>query len=356
MLDDLNNIKKFNTGRVAESIEALPSQVAQVLKDFKSINLSAAEYKNITEVVVNGMGGSNIGVGILKSVFSENLKVPISITPGYGVPTHVGQRTLYIFSSYSGSTEEPLSAYKEVKGRGAKMLAICSAGGSALEKLMKKDRIPGYVFEPLNNPCGQPRLGTAYSIFGIVMLLARAGLLKVSEKNIKEAVAGLSLLGKKFLPQSPVAKNPAKQIAIRLAGKQPILVGAEFLIGNVRALRNQFCENSKNFASYLTLPDLNHFAMEGLSNPASLKKDLAFLFFDSALYHPRVQKRSALTKKVVKQDGIEIVEYWMSGSDKLNQALELLQLGSWTTFYLAVLNRINPAEIRWVDWFKKQLK
>ena len=134
------------------------------------------------------------------------------------------------------------------------------------------------------------------------------------------------------------------------------MVGAEFLGGNLRAFRNQICENGKNFAAYLTLPELNHYAMEGLAYPTSNKKNLIFFFIDSEFYHPRVQARSELTKKVVAKNKISLVSYKLKGHSKLEQAFELLQLGSWISFYLAVLNNVSPAGNPWVDWFKKELK
>jgi glucose/mannose-6-phosphate isomerase len=79
------------------------------------------------------------------------------------------------------------------------------------------------------------------------------------------------------------------------------------------------------------------------------------LFFDSSLYHPRVQRRAELTKEVVKKNGIEVAECKMTGSTKLEQAFEFLQLGCWISFYLGMLNQVNPVEIKWVDWFKKKL-
>ncbi|MFA4941974.1 MAG: SIS domain-containing protein, partial [Patescibacteria group bacterium] len=124
----------------------------------------------------------------------------------------------------------------------------------------------------------------------------------------------------------------------------------------LRIMRNQLCENSKNFSSYLVLPELNHYALESLANPISNKKDLVFFFFDSKLYNPRVQIRSRLTKQVIKKNKIKVISYNLSGKTKLAQAFEALQMGTWVTFYLAMLNKVNPAEIHWVNWFKKQLK
>lgn len=355
-LNNIKQIKKLDTGQVAESISALPFQIRQVLHEARLIKIPG-EYSKVTQAVVNGMGGSNIGAGIIKSVFSGEVKIPIGITPGYEVPAHVNDKTLYVVSSYSGTTEEPLYAYEEAKKRGAKIIAITSRGAkNKLEKIMIKDNIPGYIFKPEHNPSGQPRLGLGYSIFGMAVMLAKAGLFKIDVGEAENMIASLEIWDRELRPAVNSMGNAAKQLALKLPGRQIILVAAEFLIGNVRAMRNQFCENSKHFATYLALPDLNHFAMEGLANPKSNKKDLIFLFFDSELYHPRVQKRSRLTKEVIKKNGIEVLSHNLTGKTKLAQAFEMLQLGSWTTYYLAVLNKVNPAKIPWVDWFKKELE
>ena len=104
-LDNLNQFKKFDSGQVAESIEHLPDQIRQVLEEARLIKIPR-DYSKATQVVINGMGGSNIGAHIIKSVFNGQIKIPINIIPGYQVPAHVNKNTLYIISSYSGNTEE----------------------------------------------------------------------------------------------------------------------------------------------------------------------------------------------------------------------------------------------------------
>ena len=345
--------KEGDDSQVIESIQFLPDQVRQVLDGARLIKIPSS-YSKITEVVVNGMGGSNLGAGLVKAVFADQIKVPISIVPGYSVPSHVNENTLFIISSYSGNTEEPLSVYNEVKKKGAKIMAITSRGNGKLEKLMIKDNISGYIFKPEFNPSNQPRLGAGYMIFGTAVMLAKAGVFKIDVKEIKNLISNLEISDRKLRPAA--VNNQAKKIASEIFGYQPVLIGAEFLIGNLRIMRNQLCENSKNFSSYLVLPELNHYALESLANPISNKKDLVFFFFDSKLYNPRVQIRSRLTKQVIKKNKIKVISYNLSGKTKLAQAFEALQMGTWVTFYLAMLNKVNPAEIHWVNWFKKQLK
>lgn len=351
-IDQISNFKKYDPYHVGESISFLPEQILEITDLSREIKIPK-NYKNIKNVVVNGMGGSNLGAWILRDVFKDVLKKPLSIAPGYSIPGWVNKDTLYIMSSYSGTTEEVLSVYKELKKRKAKILIITTGG--KLEKIMKKDSVPGFVFDPSFNPSGQPRLGLGYSIFGIISLLSRAGLIKVT-KNETEKIARMIYENNRNLEPAVNSKNNlAKKISLNLKNKIPILVGAEFLVGNLHTLRNQFCETSKNFAGYLEVPDLNHFAMEGLSYPLNNKKNLVFLFFDSGLYSARVQERMALTKKVIKKNGIEVLSYKFKAETKLEQAFEALHLGAWLTYYLGMLNNVNPLEVPYVDWFKKQL-
>jgi glucose/mannose-6-phosphate isomerase len=355
-LDNKKTYDKLDKGGVGKSIELLPDQIDQVLKDTQTINVPA-DYKNCNKILVNGMGGSSLGAYMVKSVFANELKVPLAVEPGYVLPNYVDKDTLYLIISYSGTTEEPISTYEAAKKRDAKILIIAEdKPNSELCQLVKKDNLPGYIFKPANNPSGQPRLGIGYTAFGIIALLIRAGLLKVGAEEIQSYVANLRRASKKLIIAVPSEKNIAKKIAQTMKGKIPILVGAEHTAGNVHALRNQINECAKLFSCYLILPDLNHYAMEGLVNPKTNKNNLIFLFFDSLLYHPRVQLRSKLTKQVIAKNNIKVIAHKLQFGSKLGQALELLQFGSWLSYYLGILNSVDPVKIPWVDWFKKELK
>lgn len=355
MLDNLDAYKKFDKHFVGDSISSLPKQIAHVISELDKIKIPAS-YSNITHIVVNGMGGSNLGSHIIKSVFANELNVPMTITPGYHVPGFVDQKTLYILSSYSGSTEEVLSVYADIKKRGAKIIAISAKEDNKLQRLIEKDKIPAYLFEPRENPSNQPRLGVGYSIFGMVALIAATGAINVKPKEQTQIITDLEERDKFLTPNVKTVKNKAKKIAEDFFSRIPVMAGAEHLVGNMMTFRNQLCENSKNFAQYLILPDLNHFAMEGLAHPKSNAKNLVFLFLESDLYSPRLVKRIELTKAVVKKNGIKVISHKLTAKTKIGQAFEMLQLGEWVTYYLALLNNVNPVEIKWVDWFKKELE
>jgi glucose/mannose-6-phosphate isomerase len=339
--------------KVALSIEFLPKQIDDVLKQIENFKLPI-NYRDINKIVINGMGGSNLGARIIASVFKEELKVPVLIEPGYQVSGYVDNKTLYIISSYSGTTEEPLSTFAEAKKKGAKIVGLTENSKNKLFEKLKKEGLPILTFTPELNPSGQPRLALGYAVFALLGLLDKAGVITVDKKDIAGAI---SLLKKNNLLFTPFVgkNNAAKGLASKIAGRGIILVGAEFLEGNLHAWRNQFCETSKNFATYLVLPDLNHYALEGLANPSSNHKDLAMIFVGSGLYRPRIKKRAVLTREIAGKNRIKTLEVKLVGKTKLQQAAELLQFGSWVTYYLSLKNKVDPVSINWVDWFKEKL-
>ncbi len=355
-LDNKESYHKEEQQKVAKAIAYLPDQVRQALTEVKLIKMPV-QYKKASCIVVNGMGGSNIGARIVKHALADKIKTPIIVSPGYEVPSFVNKKTLYIVSSYSGNTEEPLNAYYLAKKRGAMMAAITTdSPKNRLAKLMLKNNIPGYLFNPRFNPSKQPRYGLGYAVFGIIGLIAKSGHLTLPTANIKNIIAEMEIRTRRLSPTVKQNRNKAKEIASLLVNKLPVLVAAEHLKGNIHALRNQLDESSKLFSCFLPLPDLNHFAMEGLSNPKKNKKSIIFLFFESDLYHHRNKLRFKLTKQVITDNKVSLISHTLKSKSRLGQAFELLQFGSWLSFYLSIVYNVNPEAIPWVNWFKKQLK
>ena len=353
-LNDIKKIKKIDAGNMSGSLTMLPKQIKSVWEEAEKIKLPA-EYSQVDKVVVFGMGGSNLGARIIASIFKDKLKAPLIIEAGYEIPGFIDHNTLAIISSYSGNTEEPLSVFKKLHAKKAKILMLgADSDESSLKDLAQKNKIPGLFFETYSNPSGQPRIGLGYSLFGLLALLSKTKILKLNSIEIKNLEKKIISQGKALNLNSK--NNPAKKFAQKLKGRGIVILGGDFLAGNLHTLRNQFNESGKNFSTYLVLPDMDHYALEGLSFPKTIKKNLLFLIFNSPLYNKRVARRLELTKQVIKKNKIKLVEYDLTGKNKLEQAMEMLQFGGWLTFYLGILNGINPSLIPWVDWFKKELK
>jgi glucose/mannose-6-phosphate isomerase len=351
-LDSLEEIKKLDKKNYYASVEEFPRQCEQAWEEVKAVVIPP-EYQTAENIVVAGMGGSGLGSWVIDSLFADRLKVPFEVVNDYTLPLSVNEKTLVVLSSYSGTTDEVLTAFEEAYRRRAKCLGI--AAGGTLADLMRERSLPFYLINPKHNPAGQPRAGVGYSVMGILGMLSRTGLLSVGDEEIKKVIGTLDEFSQKYRLSVLQETNLAKKAAQSLKEKIIILVGAEHLSGSLRVFRNQLHETAKNFADFYLLPELNHHLMEGLSFPKSNPQNLVFLFFDSALYSPKIGKRMAITKDVVTQNKISVLSHECLAEDKLSQAFEVILFGSYVSFYLAMLNGVDPSVIPWVDYFKEKM-
>lgn len=328
---------------VLESIKLLPEQYYQAWKETNEIKFSK-DYRRTENIVIAGMGGSAYSYYVLRSLFSKRLGIPFVLANDYHLPGFVNKSTLVIASSYSGNTEETISCAQEAIKRGARLTAITSGG--QLGQLMKKNRLPYFLFEPKYNPSGQPRMGQGYIIGGAIFLLSQLGKLALFKKDFTQQLKTLKTY-------QPKIREEAKKLVNKLKNKIIVFVAAEHLGGNAHILRNQTNETSKNFAAYSLIPELNHHLMEGLENPQN--KNLVFLFLDSKIYFKRIKKRIELTKEVIEKNKIRVVQYLAQSGKPFLEMVEVLILGGYLTYFLAKEYKVNPQKIPWVDYFKKKL-
>lgn len=353
MLDNKEKICQLDSKNMLGSIELLGAQVEEVLAQAKKVKIPSS-YKKINNLVVFGMGGSALGAHLIKSAFFKNLNIPVEIVNGYEAPGFVNEKSLVIASSYSGSTEEVVSAAVDAKKKKAKVLVICSGG--KLADWAKNNKLPALVFTTNNNPCGSPRMGLGYSIFGQIALLANTGLIKLSSSEVKNSLQTIAKYNALFGVGNLEAKNPAKQLANSLFGKSVWYAASQHLSGNAHIAANQMNENAKRFAGYFVMPELNHHLMEGMIYPENNKNNIKMVLIESALYDKRVQKRYEITKQILDKNGVGHSSYACQEKSGLLQACEVLVLGSYISFYSAMLQGIDPTAIPFVDFFKAQLK
>ncbi len=342
-LTNLEEIKKLDPKNVYGSTEMFADQCRQIWDDAKKVTYPP-EYRNVKNIVFCGMGGSSYAGRIMPNLFKDELSVPIYTNDDYHLPAYVDKSSLVLLGSYSGTTEEVLSAGKEALERGAKITAVTT--GSAIADFLKVNSLPGLVFTPQFNPSTQPRLGTGYNVLGAIAVLNQIGLVHISDEAIKKAI-GILQSGKEQI------KEQAMEFAKKIFGNIPVIFAAEFLKGNAYILRNQTNETAKSFSAFSELPDLNHHLMEGLKNPAD--KKLIVLFLTSNLYSDILKKRIALTSEVVEKNNIPVLEYEAQGEEKISQMLNVLSFGGYLVLYLAFLYGQDPSLIPWVDFFKEKL-
>ena len=352
LLNSRSRIAALDKQNVLASIEALPDQIQDAWSATESL-VFPDTYPNCRNIVVSGMGGSALGSLIIKGLFKDELTLPLEVYSHYHLPNYVDHNSLVLLSSYSGNTEETLSAAKQALEKKAKIAVITSGG--ELEKLSQQHSWPIYKIEPTYNPSNEPRMAIGYSVFGQLSILAKLGLINIAGVEVLNLVDHLRSLVKRLTVES-VEQNTAKLLAYSAYDKVIVLSAAEHLIGAVHVTNNQINENAKNLTAEWHLPEFNHHYLEALSFPKSIHENIFFLLFNSPLYTPEVTKRVGITSTVIEHMGypVEVVE--ATAPTKLEQVFEIITLGSFFNFYLAMLNNINPAPIPNVDWFKAEMK
>jgi len=352
ILDNFAEIKKLDSQNMLSSIEKLGNQAAQVYEVAQKIKIPLA-YGKVANIVVAGMGGSALGAHLIHSLFQNELKVPLSIVNDYHLPKSVGAHTLVVVSSYSGNTEEALSALKDAIKQKAKTFIICSGG--ALKDFAEASKIPALILPVDNNPCGSPRMGLGYSIFGQIAILSKLKLIKFTDAHLEKTLSAIKLFQEQFGAHVPLSLNPAKNLAENILGKSGWFVGSGHLSGSAHVAANQLNENSKRFGGYFLMPELNHHLMEGLPHPHCNIEELIFVLFESGLYEDKIKKRFEVTKEILAKNRIHHISYVARARTPLEQVCEVLLLSSYVSFYCAIAEGIDPTAIPFVDYFKSQL-
>lgn len=344
-------MEKIDKDLVLDSIELLPKQIEQAWEDAKKIKFTKT-YQTHTDITLCGMGGSALGADVIRSLFGTQIKKPFVITNDYHLPGYIGKDSLVILSSYSGNTEEVLSCAQIAKKRKAKIAVI--TGGGKLEDLAKKNKWPAYIINAEANPSEQPRMALGYAAFGLAGIFATLGIIKMNDTAVKALTRYLKTQMQQFGPDR-TNDNPAKQIALAAEQRMLLLISAEHMIGAVHVMNNQINENAKHLCVRMPIPELNHHFLEGLSKPDGAKKQLLAVLFQSPFYLERTQKRVQLTADLLAKHGIlpQIVN--STARTPMEQAWEAIHMGSYTSFYLAMLHGINPAPVPNVETFKQQL-
>jgi glucose/mannose-6-phosphate isomerase len=301
-------------------------------------------------IVVAGLGGSAIGGDLLRSYVSPDCRVPISVNRHYILPAFVGPETLVCVVSYSGNTEETLSAFAEARSRGAPVLTI--TGGGQLADMATQAGVP-VIRVGSGMP---PRATLGYLFTPLLVVLSRLGLVPDQHAAIAETVELLRELAAQYRPGVESFRNPPKELARQLYGKWPAVYGVQDFSDVVAyRWRTQFNENSKVLAVHHVFPELNHNEVVGWSGSHSLFNDVWVVMLRDHQEMDRIAQRIEITKSLLQEKAAGITEVWAQGRSRLARTFSLLYMGDFTSYYLALLYGVDPTPVRMIDLLKERL-
>jgi glucose/mannose-6-phosphate isomerase len=351
ILDQGARYSKLDPSGVGDSVALLPEQLADGWEAAANVKIPAA-WSRSRNFVIAGMGGSALGPDVVRAATATELPVSTTIVNGYDLPAWVDRETVVLAISYSGSTEETLSAAEQAYKRHARLIVMTTGG--ALETWARKRRVPLVILPTRSNPSGQPRLASGLVLAAELRLLTRLDWLKITPAAFtnlrKRATLATTAVGIDVL----TTRNWAKRTALDLRGHFALVVAAGHLAGNAHILANQLNETAKMFAVPFAIPELNHHLLEGLTYPASVRTGTA-LFLTSRRYSERIATRVALTDKLFRRQHLSTLTMTVPPGTPLEEAVAAIALGSWLSYYGGIANGVKPASIPWVNTFKNAL-
>ncbi len=347
-LDDRAAVERLDPEGVLGRIEALPEQCAEAWDQASAVDLPPA-YRDARELVVLGLGGSAIAGDILRSLAAVSGRKPVTVVRGYDLPPFAGESTLVVACSHSGNTEETLSAFEQALASRARAAAVTTGG--RLRELAEGQGLPSFVYEYE----GEPRSALGHQLMRLLALAQLAGALDDQAPSVSEAAHLMRAQREQLGFASPAERNPAKQLAGRLRDRLPVVVGAGVLSEAARRWRTQFNENSKCWAINDQLPELGHNTIVGFGLPGNARDLLhAVLLWHPGL-HPRVLVQYDVVGDELGRAGVSHERVEAKGSTPLAQALTAVYLGDLVSYYLALLNGVDPSPIAPIGRLKARL-
>lgn len=348
ILDQPEHWMSYDPKSMHMLVEKLPEQVKDTIREGR--NLSISSTGTIQVIVVTGLGGSAIGGDLARSVAGRDLKKPFIVNRDYELPAFVGSSTLLFACSYSGNTEETLSAYRQAEK--AKASIVCITSGGKLKKLADAGGHPVLLL-PAGLP---PRAALGHSLFMLLSAMQALEVIPDMTGSLEETLDLLVKLRDRYNPMQPAASNPAKRIAVSLCGKIVAIYGSGAILdATAFRWRSQIEENSKNLAFHHVLPEMNHNELVGWLHPAEVLQRISVLLLRDKGDHPQVQRRFELTKEIITGKAGALQEVWSEGVSLLARVMSLIYLGDYVSLYLSYLNKTDPTPVEVIDYLKRQL-
>jgi glucose/mannose-6-phosphate isomerase len=325
--------------KMNDYISSFTDQLREAVRIGETSSFKAAENK-IKNILICGLGGSGIGGSILSDVLSSEITIPISCSKDYSIPNFVNKNTLVIASSYSGNTEETLSALELCISKGAEIAIVTSAG--KLKSIAEENNI-NHIIIPGGQP---PRAMFAYSFTQLFYIFQHYNLINSDFKNsLKNSISLLDSQAEKI-------KTEAKNLAKSLYKKTPVIYVASGYEGVAIRFRQQLNENSKCLCWHHVVPEMNHNELLGWRTNT---ENLAVIFLRNKSDLKRNQVRMDINKTVVSEFTNDIFDIYSQGNSNLENSLYLINFGDWVSWFLSELNEVDAIEIDVINFLKDKL-
>ncbi|MDD5454791.1 MAG: bifunctional phosphoglucose/phosphomannose isomerase [Candidatus Ratteibacteria bacterium] len=349
-IDDVKVIEKIDKLKMRELLREFPYQGTNAVDLMENVKLPP-EYKEAKNIVISGMGGSSVGGDLLKNFLRDRIKLPLVVNRSYTLPSWVNKDTLLVCVSYSGNTEETLNTYKIGMEKGCKLVVISSGG--ELTNLAKKDSVPTVLITDNKIP---PRVAFSYLFFPQLFILRMLGFIKIEDKELTETIQTLENLRKELDINVPKNENSAKKIAEEIYKTIPLIyTTSDYMEAVGIRWKTQINENSKWPAYSVFFPELDHNEIMGWEGHDTSIAGFSLILLKDKGESERMIKRINITCSLIEEKLAQIIEVYSKGDGLLARMLSLLYIGDYVSFYLAMLNGVEPIEVKSIMTLKRKM-
>lgn len=343
---DLEYIRSIDTLNMWDLLVDFPQQWSQSMKMTEELELTI-DPQRVTSICMAGMGGSAIGADLIQAYSYKTCPYPIQVIRHYDIPSWVGEHTLFIGCSFSGNTEETLAALEAAQQQGAQCLGITS-GGQLLLTAARAE------FDYIKIPAGlPPRAALGYLFIPLFRLFQQLELLDEGDEALHET--------KEFLAeQNELLSDPHDNEALNLAedldNTLPVIYSDDILMNPVNLRwQNQLQQNAKTLVFGNTFPEMTHNEIVGWQDIAHLTGRLSVIKLKDQEDNDRVQRRMEVIDDLIADQTSSYHLLKSRGKSRLTRLFSLVQFADWTSFYLAMLNEVDPTPVAKIDLLKRKL-
>ncbi|MFQ6085049.1 MAG: bifunctional phosphoglucose/phosphomannose isomerase [Candidatus Bathyarchaeia archaeon] len=347
-LDDLALIRRLDKQLLLDCLIRVPEDIRKAVGMAEAIEIPD-RYASAEKVIVSGLGGSAIPGDMVKDLHDPFSSLPIEVCRGSSIPAYADSRTLFLGVSYSGNTEETLSAFVKAVERDCMTIGVTSDG--VLEDFCTQ----------LGSPCMKipsglaPRAALPYLLFSILVILRRLGIVSLEDSDIDGTVKTIEKLREEISPEIKTENNVAKRMALGIHGTIPVVYGDSIFKAAATRIKTQFNENAKMMAKWEYFPELLHNEIVGWEGVDELAHSLSVLLIRDGEEDERRRMEITATKELIARRGTKIFEIWAQGDSSIARLLSVVYIGDFTSFYLTILRGLDPTPVGSIDEVKERL-
>lgn len=320
----MNNFEKFK--KLLLDFDNQFTQAKQLAKNVK--------FENVKNVMVCAMGGSALAAEFVSALFYPNLKIQIS--KDYVLPDYIDDSWLCVFISYSGGTEETITAYEQAILK-TKNVAIITSGGK-LEELAIKNNNPLILMDKGI----EPRLAFAYQAMPIINIFNNSNL--ISFDLAKESKKVNEMLWSDFEKDANLIFNELNGIPVIYSSQKNECLAYKWKIS--------LNENAKTPAFSNVFPEFNHNEINGFTNTNA--KFTIIMLQDSEDYI-NIKKRFAIVSDILYEKGLKVIQVKLKGKSRFSKLIYGMLLSDWLSYLYAMKTGIDPLTVPIITDLKQRL-